>query len=514
MPLPVVGKIVKLVGSGIGVARESYLENKEKKELAKSRSNSNLAETSSSLPTQQSLTEDVPPEYSHIETTPEHANQLIADGKAVPVEVDASSEDEDEEEWKLDEATDYIDPPSYGETEYRPEEEKQVDDPKKLTRNVMILAPPVSELKGPIPVPVVIPQRRPRAKGRGFVRAYSPVLDSAALNERCFLEFLKCFHLASEASKGLKVVFLAAGVVGFVPEVVAQIVSTVVQVGAGAAIEIQSRHRANTFLDEMNERLFKPRGLYAIVMSYKPDATKAISVGEFDPTATVARYDQSTGTWRDKTKQLRVASGTTYSDLEIGETAPLIFPVLEQAAADPNQSKWNSAKEFLGDYGDKRAQATYQKYHPESKLAAPAPVFRSRFSDPNHAVNNGNIVSLVSGGLIDPSKRREEKRERKRERRVDRRLDRGFPPPRETARDRRRNRGDEPKGFIRKALTEDVLYLMIVNMPSEKELAAVRMKLAHEKNNLPPMQASSSRPPPASMASNISQPDHFSQQGR
>jgi hypothetical protein len=149
-------------------------------------------------------------------------------------------------------------------------------------------------------------------------------------------------------------------VVGFAPEVVAQIVSTVVQVGAGTAIEIQSRHRANTFLDEMNEKLFKPRGLYAIVMSFKPNATKAISTGEFDPTATVARYDESTGkAWKDKTRQLRIASGTTHSDLQIGETAPLVFPVLEQAAADPNQSKWNSAKKFLGDYGDKRAQAVY-----------------------------------------------------------------------------------------------------------------------------------------------------------
>jgi hypothetical protein len=110
----------------------------------------------------------------------------------------------------------------------------------------------------------------------------------------------------------------------------------------------------------MNEKLFKPRGLYAIVMSFKPNATKAISTGEFDPTATVARYDESTGkAWRDKTRQLRIASGTTHSDLQIGETAPLVFPVLEQAAADPNQSKWNSAKKFLGDYGDKRAQAVY-----------------------------------------------------------------------------------------------------------------------------------------------------------
>jgi hypothetical protein len=207
MPLPVVGTIVRLVGSGIGLARESYLENKEKKELARSRSNVALqggeplgvSSSGPAIPTSShapSNASDPPPEY--VETTPEHARELIADGKAVPTDIDDSSSDEDEEEWKLDEATDFIDPPSYEESESREVGEEEHDDPKKLIRNVMILAPPVSEFRSPIPVPVVIPQRRPRAKGRGFVRAYAPVLDQAGLNERCFLEFLKCFHAASK----------------------------------------------------------------------------------------------------------------------------------------------------------------------------------------------------------------------------------------------------------------------------------------------------------------------------
>jgi hypothetical protein len=203
MPLPVVGTIVRMVGSGIGLARESYLENKEKKELAKSQSNvaepgsdrSTPIATSSNAPPNDS---EPPPEY--VETTPEHALELVANGKAVLTDIDESSEDEDEEEWKLDEVTDFIDPPSYEESEAH-HEEGEHDDPKKLIRNVLILAPPITEFKGPIPVPVVIPQRRPRAKGRGFVRAYSPVLDNSALNERTFLEFLRCFHMASKVDK-------------------------------------------------------------------------------------------------------------------------------------------------------------------------------------------------------------------------------------------------------------------------------------------------------------------------
>jgi hypothetical protein len=61
--------------------------------------------------------------------------------------------------------------------------------------------------------------------------------------------------------------------------------------------------------------------------------------------------------------------------------------------------------------------------------------------------------------MIDPTKRRQEKRDRKRERRIDRRLAVGLPPPMMmNAREQRQARGDEPKGFIKKALTEVSFY--------------------------------------------------------
>jgi hypothetical protein len=63
-------------------------------------------------------------------------------------------------------------------------------------------------------------------------------------------------------------------------------------------------------------------------------------------------------------------------------------------------------------------------------------------------------VSLISGGLINPGTRRKERMERKRERRTQRREAVGLPPPLPYARERRRSRGDEPKGFIKKALTK------------------------------------------------------------
>jgi hypothetical protein len=47
---------------------------------------------------------------------------------------------------------------------------------------------------------------------------------------------------------------------------------------------------------------------------------------------------------------------------------------------------------------------------------------------------------------------------------------------------------------------------MIVNMPSEQELAAAKVKLAQDKNKPQTSQASSSRPPPSQWASSTSQP--------
>ena len=45
--------------------------------------------------------------------------------------------------------------------------------------------------------PVVIPQRRPGSKTRGFIRAYAPVLLDYGIDQETFLTFLKAFHKAS-----------------------------------------------------------------------------------------------------------------------------------------------------------------------------------------------------------------------------------------------------------------------------------------------------------------------------
>ena len=134
---------------------------------------------------------------------------------------------------------------------------------------------------------------------------------------------------------------------------------------------------------------------------------------------------------------------------------------------------------------------------------------------------HGGLVGLVSGGYLDAGKRRAEKRERKMERKearwerkeacwesrygsrpqyptqgleslslqgaeqqrpdyYSRRSSKRRMHPRDRAARRQRGSGGLI-GSVRKVMQEDVLYLMIVPMPSEAEIAEAREMLRMEK---------------------------------
>lgn len=187
-------------------------------------------------------------------------------------------------------------------------------------------------------------------------------------------------------------VFVAAGIVGFVPEVAAQIVSTVVQVAAGTARELQSSHRGNTFLDQVNQDLLMPRGLYAMVMCFKdqvPGEQKGLlgklssTIGQtlftskqLDLNETVAKYsnpDPNMSKMSKQLKNIRLASGKTHGGVELPESAELVFPDLDRVAAQelgvksnekrPENSgvreKFKDAGIWVQDYMDRRAQVFY-----------------------------------------------------------------------------------------------------------------------------------------------------------
>jgi len=462
--MPIIRRIVRGVASGIGAGREAYEAHKQNKQR-QAQQDQAAASSSRDVPS-----DDHPPEYE--EVSHEKAQELIAKGHAVAVEggdekkylsaqaddKDGLSEGEEEEEdddeiaWELDEAQEAADPPSYDETLSNDVKTPDGDvDVPKLVRGVL---QQVRQFNGqkPLPYPVVIPQRRPRNKARGFIRAYPPILENYGIPQEAFMTFLKNFQLASQPSKYLMAVFVAAQIVGTVPSVYAMAASMAVSVAAGTAIELQRRYRANTFLDEMNEVLFKPRGLFALVMGFKPNMERPVDVMSIDTDTNALvtqRETPAAGSASGFGRKMKVAQGKTYGEVELGEVAPLIYPALDAAAANPDSSGFKKASKFLADYADRRAQADYAHKHPGSTLANPQDIkFVSRYSDPNHPASSGSLISLLTGGHINPVSRKDQRRQLRREYQDQRRIMRGR-APRYQSKD-----PDEPSGVIGKMLRQ------------------------------------------------------------
>ena len=187
------GRLVRLVGSGIGLAAEA---------IKSRRSVSPSAEATSSR-------SPIPPAAQGVVEVPEErAEELIRTGQAVPADSkekakvseiesdsDDSSTDEDEACWELDDAA-----REYTEGTKQQDDSKDVND---IVQSFVAEHPPPSyaQATGSLPCPVIIPQRRPRAKGRGFVRAYAPVLNDCGIDQNTFLSFLKSFHMASKVRR-------------------------------------------------------------------------------------------------------------------------------------------------------------------------------------------------------------------------------------------------------------------------------------------------------------------------
>lgn len=110
----------------------------------------------------------------------------------------------------------------------------------------------------------------------------------------------------------------------------------------------------------------------------------------------------------------------------------------------------------------------------------------SRYNDPNHPANSGSLISLLSGGVINPAPRRAETRTARRQRldsrreaRDVRRVARGR-TPRGPLRDRGQRRSQRQRQpMIKKVLQQDVLYLLIVNLPSQEEIQESVSRLEH-----------------------------------
>lgn len=429
------GKGTKLIGSLIGAGREAYVHRQDKS-----------------------------------------AQQVDASAQGRPDSPDSPSEHDeqfDEEDWALDEASGEL---STGEP--------------RVPRSLLIKTPgietPPSHLR-PLPYPVILPQRRPQTKSRGFVRAYAPLLgECKGIDEQTFLRFLDEFYDKSQVSDSLQAVNVAANMVGMVPSVTAIAVSAATSAATRIAIEGQGRQRTNAYLDQINERLFNPRNLHCVVMTFKPASAQQFVNVDMDPTNEAIAKSMNK---EHKLGKMKASSGTSKGEFTIPEAAPLVYPTIDKVAfatsehgQAPPAAKQNSLKRsgvFLADYLDRRAEAEYAGTHGlDSKLSVAGATdqqkFASRYSDPNHPANSGSIVALLTGGAVDPRAkilgRRADMRAKlsgqtlTEQDRQNVAMGRGGPTTKE-------KRKGPIRASVKKVMTEDVMYLLIAEIPPPAEIA-------------------------------------------
>ncbi|RAH65901.1 uncharacterized protein BO66DRAFT_460862 [Aspergillus aculeatinus CBS 121060] len=400
-----IGKVVKLIATPFGLASEAIHEHRIKKVKHEN-------------------------DPVRVQLPPQHADRLIASGHALPADEDEEPThtlihddgvDHDEQDWALDEMMASDEQDEEGSNNNNDTHGSQTARAATTTRKKL-------------PFPVILPQRRPRTKTRGFVRAYAPVLQDAGVDQTTFLRFLKDLHTHAQASPALEVLSLAAGVAGVYPDLLVAGVAQAVQIAAMAGREMQERWRTNRFLDQMNRELFMPRGLYVLIVQYETTSRENTEVGtktvDLEAQA-VAKYGGSSGSsaegkgeegWKEKTtKRLRETSGTTRGEAEMPfMCAPLVFPGIERVAhemidgyAQGRESASNAALRFkdkakgtgkwLADYFDRRAQADFAFNNPNSTLVKAmgdaAPQFKSKLSDPNDQ-RNKHLATLITGGKL------------------------------------------------------------------------------------------------------------------
>lgn len=372
-----IGKIVQGVAAGIGLAAEAYHHNKEKKKL-----------------------------------------KQVADGQDADVPRGSSAADHepalepkdvDEMVWELDAIqSDYSTP-----TKISQESPQDISELASsflthhpLSQNPEGMHTAHSTEPSRLSMPVLLTQRRPKARDRGFIRAYAPILEEVGIDQPTFTEFVDDLNLAVQPSPWIQAINLASLAGMAVPEPFTFLVSAAVNMATAAANEVHSRGKTNVFLDRVNAEFFRPRGLVCLVVTWRPEGAQE-PLTQVDFEGRIAQASNQTSTSMLGKFKHTMQSSNIKDSFEWPEVAPLVFPGLEERSPSAGEKEENMMKrvgKFVDDYKDKRAIATWAGSNPDSKVAnlAPTPTFKSRFADPNHSASSGHLLSLLTGGYINP----------------------------------------------------------------------------------------------------------------
>jgi hypothetical protein len=290
-------------------------------------------------------------------------------------------------------------------------------------------------------------------------------------------------------------------------------------------------------MDKYNNEVFRPRGLFCMIMKYDPierdppddaaqDGTpfKKLSnlVSGGSPGQLVGLGNQQQGPPKHNRFRNPISGKVNGESSLPTDVAPLEYiqdrrthkELLSSSSSfsrdssssngDKPQKKENKASKAFGsfnDYLDRRARAKYTAENEGNILNVQTNRgFNNRFLDPNHPATNGGLIGLLSGGSMTPDaetrKRKKMARIKEEESQVyeeyQRRIDdvhRSRQSQRDTYRALKdierdyaprlaefRNQKKEIEGGVG-SIKKDILYLSIVNLPSEAAMAEAQQRL-------------------------------------
>lgn len=207
----------------------------------------------------------------------------------------------------------------------------------------------------------------------------------------------------------------------------------------------------------MNASIFHTRGLHVMIMTYDPHSPTAHQpINTLTMRAIGGPHSQD---HQQHNLSNLHASSAHATEFQIPESAPLVFPALEAASEEHKANAFSRASAFTKDYMDRRARTESEAEHPDSALAGSGHAGLSGAADSTHPMWNNGVLGLLS----------DERRQgvRARHGRAGLGRSRGVQPSQHGDGGRQ---GDTAVGAVKRKLGRGVLYLMVVNMPSEAEL--------------------------------------------
>lgn len=214
--------------------------------------------------------------------------------------------------------------------------------------------------------------------------------------------------------------------------------------------------------------------------------------------------DSDTAKFKKGLNDIRLVSGKTRGEIELPEAAALVYPGLNRVALEEGEGlagirdKLRNAGEWYNYYTDRRAHASFvsisSSCHGEqgtnelkeakyegSSLVIPSEQrkpLKSRFNNPGHPANSGSLISILTGGHIPiPGI---DKMMAATQQQIETGI-KNLVKGKSSVKEDIKANGQAPelitRRVIKKVLQEDVLYLLVVNLPSQQEVEESVAKL-------------------------------------